>query len=444
MPIVYVHGVATRKDERTYESAVKELSEFLRYYLAPIISPIDHSEVPIIPVYWGDLGVRFAWNLASRPTTPITGQGGQEALSPVDAVMTAVAVERKLGAAPPGIRLSPSVGPVAAAGPANSGLPARAMLRLAALTPEELAELLAAVISECTNLPSVDRVRLAIAADQVACDPQTQPALAACHDSDAELALLEQRIALAYQQIATRSGVAAMGGGAFQELRQGLGNALQWGADLVGFATSRVILDQARPVLNKLITLFLGDIFVYLSQRGDALAPGPIPLKVLAGLREARRLQVQRGGEPIVVLSHSMGGQIVYDLVTHFLPQLPEFHDLRIDFWCAAASQVGLFEEMKLFKVSSPFYSAFMQTLVPYPNPRQLGYWWNVWDHNDVLSFSTANIFECRPEHRHGVDDEPFNAMKATGPDAHNGYLVRPQFYQRFAEKLRAVLSAAG
>ena len=79
-----------------------------------------------------------------------------------------------------------------------------------------------------------------------------------------------------------------------------------------------------------------------------------ISLRVLDALATARENQQARGGEPLVVLSHSMGGQIVYDLVTHFLPRLDRYAGVRIDYWAAAASQIGLFEEMKLFLASDP------------------------------------------------------------------------------------------
>jgi hypothetical protein len=74
---------------------------------------------------------------------------------------------------------------------------------------------------------------------------------------------------------------------------------------------------------------------------------------VLAGLDTAAFAAESRG-EPLVVLTHSMGGQIFYDLVTHFLPRMPEHRGIRIDYWCAAASQVGLFEELGLFLESAP------------------------------------------------------------------------------------------
>jgi hypothetical protein len=199
----------------------------------------------------------------------------------------------------------------------------------------------------------------------------------------------------------------------------------------------RLATEVRRP-FNDLVTLFLGDVFVYLTRRGGPAAggtvPGPIPQALLDGLTKARQLQVQTGGdEPLVVLTHSMGGQIVYDAVTHFLPNLPEHVGTRIDFWCATASQVGLFEEMKLFLASNPAHGKPPKPKVPFPDRRQLGAWWNVWDHNDFISFTAEEIFE-------GVDDESY----ATGYsliEAHSGYLKRPSFFRRFAEKLQVAKS---
>ncbi|MGC2221074.1 MAG: hypothetical protein WA624_01210, partial [Methylocella sp.] len=60
-----------------------------------------------------------------------------------------------------------------------------------------------------------------------------------------------------------------------------------------------------------------------------------------------------------------------------------------------------------------------------------LGHWWNVWDHNDIISFTTEGIFAD------GIDDEEFWTGKSVAA-AHGGYLERPSFYRLFAEKLKA------
>src|SRR3954447_4281773 len=71
MSIVYVHGVATRFADETYESHWDGIREFLARYIAPVIS----ATCPISAAYWGDLGATFAWNGASRPRSLLLGQG---------------------------------------------------------------------------------------------------------------------------------------------------------------------------------------------------------------------------------------------------------------------------------------------------------------------------------------------------------------------------------
>jgi len=193
---------------------------------------------------------------------------------------------------------------------------------------------------------------------------------------------------------------------------------------------SRLLWEVRRP-LNRLVAEFFGDVFSYLHNRGTADAPGPIPQRALATLAEAQAHK-DRTGEPIVVLTNSMGGQIMYDVVTHFLPRLPEYSGIRVDFWCSVASQVALFEEMKLFLESSPEYSLANGNKAPMPSPKHLGAWWNVWDIDDIISYSAHDIFE-------GVDDSTFHVGKALVKE-HMGYLQQESFYKLFAERIRAAL----
>jgi len=180
--------------------------------------------------------------------------------------------------------------------------------------------------------------------------------------------------------------------------------------------------------LNKEITLFLGDIFYYLSRRGEANSPGEIINQLLVKLREAHENKLQRDNEPLIVISHSMGGQLVYDMITYFLPEMakvPQYRDCEkfyIDFWVAAASQVGLFKEMKVFKEDINL----KHTSIPIPFPsNHLGIWWNLWDCNDYLSF-TVNPFV----------EEVFDDMYDSGSPAtiaHTAYFDDQDFYQELA-----------
>ena len=202
-----------------------------------------------------------------------------------------------------------------------------------------------------------------------------------------------------------------------------------------GIRGVRGAVTAIRRPLEDFVPVFIGDVMTYIATRGTADAPGPIIERALDGL-EVAAFAAESREEPLVVLTHSMGGQIVYDLVTHFLPRMPEHRELRVDFWCAAASQVGFFEELGLFLESRADRGHGPASLTALPSPDRLGGWWNVWDHADLLSFRAAGIFE-------GVDDSPFFAAGSLTTD-HNKYLAAPEFYRQFAERLHASLGRAG
>ncbi|MFM6850719.1 MAG: hypothetical protein ACKOVB_16625 [Terrabacter sp.] len=199
-----------------------------------------------------------------------------------------------------------------------------------------------------------------------------------------------------------------------------------------GIRRLRDLATSLRRPVEDFVPVFLGDVMTYVATRGTAQAPGPIVERVLAGL-EAAAFAAESRDEPLVVLTHSMGGQVVYDIVTHFLPRMPEHHGVRIDFWCAAASQVGYFEELGLFLESAPDRGSGP---TPYPPSQHLGGWWNVWDHADLLSFRAEGIIE-------GVDDSAFFAAGTLATD-HYRYLRNVDFYRTFAGKVRASIGQNG
>jgi hypothetical protein len=202
------------------------------------------------------------------------------------------------------------------------------------------------------------------------------------------------------------------------------------GLSIPGHLTARAA-SVARRRLNLESGIFLGDGLHYFAMRGGGDQPGQISLRVLDALATARKNQQARGGEPLVVLSHSMGGQIVYDIVTHFLPRLDRYAGVRIDYWAAAASQIGLFEEMKLFLASDPATGPGRPA--PFPDRRYLAAWWNMWDPHDFLSYTVREIVE-------GVDDDFYDSGLSLAA-AHFGCLEQPSFYGLFARKLAAALA---
>lgn len=414
MPILYIHGVSVRD-----ESGWQQVETLLRQYVAPQLACDPHN-VEIKYCFWGNQAAQLSWLGSSIPN------------SPVRHALNASAERIKKGRA----RLAGVSTRIKERGflPRNKegrlALEFRPKLkRLRYLSKERLSDFCTAAVLENNLFSAKDKALFAAAADEVVHSEEAMAEMTKCRTLEEEMAYLENRVKLRFENL--RHGIKDKLAHK-KDLAQSFGDhvteGLTRGVFGPTFAATRVMMEMKQP-LGQFVTRFIGDVFTYLHRRGDAAQPGPIPQCVINELVELREIQKARSGEPIVVLSHSMGGQIMYDMVTHFLPQLPELEDVRIDFWCASASQVGFFEELKLFLNSSPDYGAHASRLVPFPSRKHLGHWWNVWDHNDIVSYSTDGIIE-------GVDDEAYNS----GMDivtAHLGYLLLPSFYRKFAVKLK-------
>lgn len=419
MPIVLVHGVGVRNKDFW-----PEVDRLLERYIAPAIAP-SGRRVEVIRAFWGDLGAHFAWDGASRPLTRILHQGVLARDTQAQRAIASAELHEPLrqlpGSAPSGTGL--------VQGPrSGSGLSAFP-IRLSELSSDELSDLFASTAAQDTRLTPHERAQLVVAVDDVSHDASARRQLAQASTPSQELAKLYELTLAQLRAAGVPAPPVPMGPGAeFGELFVRLQEALSRGNDVPGFAAT-VVLTEFRKPLNAFLSTFIGDVLTYVTRRGTAKLPGAIPRRVTESLTQARELATQADGEPIVVLSHSMGGQIVYDLVTYYLPaQAP---DVKIDFWAATASQVALFEELKLFKVSDPRYSRDSGKLVPFPNAHHLGAWWNVWDPNDALSYTAADIFEGRV-----IDQQYDSGMSLEA--AHGGYLVRPSFFRQFAQKLTA------
>ncbi|MCC5667803.1 hypothetical protein LC653_28975 [Nostoc sp. CHAB 5784] len=216
--------------------------------------------------------------------------------------------------------------------------------------------------------------------------------------------------------------------------------------DVVGYFLTRVV-DSRRESLNAQATLFLGDIFTYLDKRGTPEEPGEITKNLLNALSKAHKNQQEGNNQQkLIVISHSMGGQLVYDVVSYFLPKMSEMpentefktstgerftikdiKDIHIDFWCAAASQVGLFQEMKLFRANS---NNPAKTKIPFPD-KYLNIWWNLWDDNDYLSFTAEPFFE-------EVFDDLYDSGKSVSK-AHTAHFEQTDFYKDLVFVLKQV-----
>lgn len=182
----------------------------------------------------------------------------------------------------------------------------------------------------------------------------------------------------------------------------------------------RTLVTVRRPI-EDFVPLFLGDVLAYTTGRGIPGQPGPIMHRVLDGLYAAWLAAPQ---EPLVVLSHSMGGQLIYDALTAFMGADPRFKEkgIKVDFWCACGSQVGLFRELGQFiEQQSLPTSALLDS--PYA-----GYFWNVWSYSDFLSYRAEGVIA-------GAHDTAFPFLGNVRSD-HLAYLSDIDFYRALATKV--------
>jgi len=189
--------------------------------------------------------------------------------------------------------------------------------------------------------------------------------------------------------------------------------------------TVRRAMGEMRKPFHAFVPVFVGDVLRYLDGRGRPGEPGPIMDRLLAGL-DAAGAAVEAAAEhgvrePLVVLSHSMGGQLVYDALTAFADARPA-RVPRVDLWCASGGQLGLFAELGMFLTEA------RPAIDPIPADR-LGYLWNAWSSSDVLSFPAAGRVA-------GAHDSDF-AYPGTVATTHTAYLKDPAFFRTLAAKVQ-------
>lgn len=163
--------------------------------------------------------------------------------------------------------------------------------------------------------------------------------------------------------------------------------------------------------------LLFADVAGYLARRGSVERPGPVVELVGKALDDAARA-ARVYGDPLVVVAHSMGGNIVHDVLSFHRP------DVRIDLLVTVGTQVGLFEELKLFVASDlAVPSPQIAKVSALPNVKR---WINVVDIRDPLAFAAGPVFA-------GAEDLVFDSGAAL---PHGAYLTSPDFHRRLARRV--------
>jgi hypothetical protein len=382
MPIVFVHGVNNR-DGEAYRENEAGRNGFLREIVAPALG-LKPDKLRIFSPYWGKFGVEFAWNMAVLPNPgdgfeSFGGNAESEALGRVVGLLAE----------------SQATGHVVV--DAQQDFPATVDLLYA---------------SAMAGAKSEDEAR-DLARSYMLCaeyaDKNPQPDWVATATPD--------NFADQLNYVAEASQEESFGaGGILDSLKEGLSRLVNAAPD----ATTALAGSLLRKKLNTTVTRFAGDAFVYLARRGTKDAPGAIVKTVLDALRNAQAARTA-DDDKLVVIAHSFGGEIMYDILTHFDPTI------QLDGLITVGSQVGLFEEMKLYLASRP-------NLPPDPpaghiaRPPSVARWFNVFDTNDVLSYRLEPVVN-------GVSDFHYDTGFSS-LSAHGGYFMRPSFYKRMAARL--------
>ncbi|WP_247036024.1 hypothetical protein [Neorhizobium sp. SHOUNA12A] len=396
MPIVFVHGVNNRKEDAGFNDDLARKKEFLKTLVAPPLG-LDPTKVAVSFPYWGGDGVKFLWNQVSLPGGSFESLGLGNQTNEIDFWLSDV--QKTFGA--------------------NSVI-------LGKISRDksfaEAVDLIWDTSAAATaNSPeNIQKIATAYQASQryIAKHPAPAWALKAEPLSNKEFvdALLKGINELPADEKKPETFGLSDWLTSTKEALDRLGSAP---ADL---ATSGV-LALGRKSTHQKASRFLGDVFVYLKNRGTVGAPGPIVSTVLRAFREAD-IARNPDDDKLVIVGHSLGGVITYDILSYFAP------DLKVDYLATIGSQVGLFEEMSLYSRALPAgmpNDALKDRIAANPN---IGKWLNVFDTNDVFSFSAEGIYQNVKDFRY---DTGYGGL-----GAHGGYFARPSFYKRLQTRLLA------
>jgi hypothetical protein len=404
MALIFIHGVNSRAEDPGYAAQCLLIEKFLKKHFtgATINNKALSSVTPCFP-YWGGLATKFAWNMESLPSQGIDSLGTL-GVDPDLRPLVATLVEQ-------------IPNPKDATGAPILGIAKRSLpqavkvvsdLLLSEAKPEqseEIAQFLFALQEYAEAHPSpawlaaltTDPQLLSMLATEAANSTQTGPEALGVQSAG-----ILNLLTLAATKF--KGAVAAVAGSML---------------DVPGNFLSTHLLAWGRRPLNEVLGRFFGDVFVYLDTRKDKTSPGDIPKAILSEIDAA--ITSSPAQDPVIIIGHSLGGVITYDLLSHFRP------DLEVDLFISFGSQVSHFEEIKRFKASDPGIS-MPNRVHPPPN---IKHWINVFDPVDIFSYACAKIFERVQDFRY---DTGTYTIKA-----HGAYFHQAAFYKKLRDRINAL-----
>ena len=129
----------------------------------------------------------------------------------------------------------------------------------------------------------------------------------------------------------------------------------------------------------------------------------------------------------LILVGHSFGGVILFDILTHFRPQL------QCQLLVTVGSQVALFAEMGRYVNQAPLTAAFAANQ-PAKRPGNVARWLNIFDLTDFVAFGVKDVFS-------GVEDFAFEA-DAYPLLSHAAYFDTPNFHLRLRERVAQAFAA--
>ncbi len=389
MPVVFVHGVATRKG-KSYARQLAKRWSLIQNILLPTLAT-DPRSVGRYEAFWGDQAAALAWNGASLPRS----RGEVFALD--EEAEDLVLAETVYG--DPITRTVDIQHPLLDA--ARRELP-------------NATDLLWAYLSELPDDPQgatlVDQIaRMADYAER-----NRHPGwLDDCATDDQLLAELRRHALVSGTE---PHGETFGGDHVVRRLRETVSR--------IGAAPGRLLGKSAmafRPLVHRPSAIFLGDVLEYIKQRHKDGADGPIAAAVAGTIADAMAARTA-DDERLIIITHSMGGNVVYDLMSDLRK------DLSCDLLVTVGSQVGLFAELGVFPAVVPPADPKADRA---PAPANVARWINVYDRQDGLSFAAGGVFDK-------VEDFAYSTGSSL-LGAHSTYFERPSFYHRLAGKIREV-----
>ncbi len=178
------------------------------------------------------------------------------------------------------------------------------------------------------------------------------------------------------------------------------------------------ISNPARRIFHAQMSAFIGDSFFYFGSRGERFDPGSVPSICIQAIETAASMRTEEDPD-LIVVAHSMGSNIICDILSYFAPSL------EIDLVLTVGAQFPLFADLDMF----PGFSADER---PIPKPDAALNWINFYDPNDFLGYAASGVFD-------GIIDVPFSSGRF-GVTTHADYFKFVSFFELMGRTVCDVL----